>query len=432
MKALRLIKWALEKDEKTRYSNYDILLLRKDSHCNFFIDNKAYCCLLDSLAESICSKSSQKLSFLTISSRDSNLAGSSSHSEAVRFRSTLSKALLLRWLIYPLSKLESKLGKFLGIHKGDFDYFEYLAWCKILKKIKPRVIIGFQPNSSICRAAHKNNIWIADYQHGVINELHPWYSFKNNHRICRLSLPSAYLCWDETGARAIGSWATAKKIPSIILGHSWFLKSLEFSCATKNLVERNKFGTYKYSLLLTLQWRTPAAYKFDYMKNWDTILLLPNDLIGYIKNTPHINWLIRLHPVQLSDPDQKTCSRLREIFSNLTHVEWENSSKESLPLLLTQIDAHVTCNSSVAIEAAWLGVRTLFLDPLLKEGEKNHGYFRNELESQMAKIVTFNASNFDQEVQWCIQNKRINKLNELRFKFDNEVKSLLKTKLEEQ
>ena len=222
----RLAKWSIECEENLLHANYDIVYLRKDSHCNYFINGKAYCCLLDSLQNYIDEALPNPIKAITIAPVDALHHGEKSYSETVTFRVYFARALLLRWIFYPFSKLEAQISKRLNITRGDFDFFTYLAWKKVLKKLQPKVIIGFQPGSSICRAAHKLGIWIADYQHGVINESHPWYNSANNSQIQKESLPSAYLCWDSFSATTIKKWASKKGIDSLVLHHSWFIKNL--------------------------------------------------------------------------------------------------------------------------------------------------------------------------------------------------------------
>ena len=88
-------------------------------------------------------------------------------------------------------------------------------------------------------------------------------------------------------------------------------------------------------------------------------------------------WLIRLHPNQLRGFATDEGPKFIEYFKqNLAgSAEWERPTHAPLPIVLSEIDLHVSWQSSVAIEAAQMGIKTALLNPRLRSQGANEDYY---------------------------------------------------------
>ena len=112
------------------------------------------------------------------------------------------------------------------------------------------------------------------------------------------------------------------------------------------------------------------------------------------------DWLIRIHPMMLQPRNRESILAIMEDeFSDLNYVEWENCTNLPLPVVLAQVDLHMTYESAVTIEAGWFGIKTALLSKnvnLLTE------WFIDEIRSGTAEIVVDN----DEHISAWINNNQ--------------------------
>lgn len=186
---------------------------------------------------------------------------------------------------------------------------------------------------------------VLDIQHGYIGESHNAY---NRSDICftgSLLEPTGYILW----SRDFHIRAPAIRAKPAI--YSQYIHLRSFLPPTQRQTTRPK-------ILVATQWGTP----------------LPPYLADVIKSFPTILWVIRLHPQESSNREDLVPLFLMD---NVLEADQGVSLAEDL------IDSigHITVNSSTVHEAAALGIRSLFTDPIGIER------FRYEIERDLACLV---------------------------------------------
>lgn len=180
-------------------------------------------------------------------------------------------------------------------------------------------------------ASHRLGIPSMDIQHGVQHSLHLAYS-RWSRPIAENSvfIPSHFYVWDQYSFKNISQWHDGNRI--INGGNKWIRDRISFS-------ERN-------IILYTLQ---PLENP------------IPSHLIGAIKNyTGEKTIYLRLHPQQLVE-----YARIEEFLKDngiLHKVNIQDATYKPLTEILSFTAIHLTKSSSVAIEASYFNVPTVFLD----------------------------------------------------------------------
>ena len=103
-----------------------------------------------------------------------------------------------------------------------------------------------------------------------------------------------------------------------------------------------------------------------------------------LDNLNRYTFVMRLHPNMVSGFATNDGANFVDYF-NKTYpqntIEWKVATEMPLPLLLSNVDLHITWNSSVCIEAALIGVKTLALDFELLEAGLLEKYYENIVQS---------------------------------------------------
>jgi hypothetical protein len=184
---------------------------------------------------------------------------------------------------------------------------------------------------ALVRAFRSQGKPVWDVQHGVIGKLHPSYSTRGMWTTGATEswlTPTSILALSEEDARYIrselGCHAEAR----------WFSDRyyLDRSSPTDALVTRPR-------ILVTLQRGIP----------------IPKEVLSAIRNVDEADWVIRAHPREAQKSAQEPV--LREL-SGCNHVQFEPPGTP-LVLSLSQSAVHVTCHSSVVLEAAQEGVTSV-------------------------------------------------------------------------
>jgi hypothetical protein len=85
------------------------------------------------------------------------------------------------------------------------------------------------------------------------------------------------------------------------------------------------------------------------------------------------------------------------------YVEWERVTKAALPLLLSQVNLHISWNSSVAIEASQAGVPSALLDPRLRGDGERSDYYSYYKQQGMIELLEVKESTI---LNWLHRNSR--------------------------
>lgn len=347
--------------DKVQYPKADVLTVAHDNDRSLLYDGRWYSPLVDTIEDDLRRRGVRCLSVARIISR---IKGEISYGNVVSPEGRFARALVVKRL------------KGL-IKKGRYSYsiMEENIWGQILDATGVRKVIGIQPSRELCCACRKRGIWVADIQHGVIGNSHPWYGAAFRAQDPVEQLPHAFLCWDEGSRDVIEPWATSKGVETWVTGNRWVAR-FQTAGVQDKLVQtlRERFEKHginpsrKPAVLLALSWgevNIPNGFMVDAM-------------LRVIQCTSNqYQWFVRLHPNQLNGFATHEGRRFVKYFEeNLkSHVESEVASLTALPMVLSQVDVVLSWNSSVCIEAAQMGIKTCLLDPRLKIGGEHEDYY---------------------------------------------------------
>jgi len=165
-----------------------------------------------------------------------------------------------------------------------------------------------------------------DVQHGYLGPDHAAYNNTVAFSMPSSFKPTCFLVWDTRFGEYI----------DLLLGLPW--ENTNNHHMPVDILKVNKH-TNQFKIMYSLQWGTS----------------IPNGVLTAIKQHVHVQWVFRKHPFDYAERKD-----LNEIlnFSNCTIGE----VTESLADALNNCDLHLTFNSGVVHEAAFLGIPTIFME----------------------------------------------------------------------
>ncbi|MFA4849329.1 MAG: hypothetical protein WC626_06335 [Methanoregula sp.] len=264
-------------------------------------------------------------------------------------------------------------------------------WCQILKKAKPKCIIGIQPDEFLCRAGKLQKIPVYDLQHGVIADEHLWYGEVYRMGTPIEKLPDGFLCWDDQSVATLSKWASNKGIRVLKIGNPWFLRFAyvqpEDLLVSEALANCNVIDDNRPCILVSLQWAMATFYPD---KEFNGVMI--DALEKVILDTSELyNWVIRLHPVQMSgDERDMVLNFLQTTFGTEMTRRSIMASEIPLPILIRKTDLHITHHSTVVVEAAWGGVRSGLLSEQFGPGGEYQTMFSYERSLGIAELIPQN------------------------------------------
>lgn len=372
-----LIIGALYWDTWRSLNRCDLLLIKHYTDCVYLFKGKAYSPLFDSVGEVFEKHGFKVCSILKPLSR---LTKDKVQFSPVLYNQSFLKIEIIRFLL--------KLMKGKTYSEIWAEKCHYQLWCRILEKSNPRIVIGAMPKKEICQAGKALKIPIYDLQHGVISDDHPWYGERFRSNSNPQNLPDGFLVWDESGVETLEKWVEKKGVEVIKIGNPWF--SRFFMNDRNDLLVQEALSSVsmkvkdKPGILLTLQWGMKRFYP-GLAFNGYIVPALEQVLLETINQ---YNWIIRLHQVQLRSSESIAVSHyLKSKFDNKMVQKWISWSETPLPVVLKQVDLHITDSSSVVIEAGWMGVKSCILNPEFLEGGIFDSYYRKEREAGLAHVI---------------------------------------------
>ncbi len=208
-----LLRSVLKIDDWNKLGKVDIVFVNHDGHRSYMYDNVAYAPLIDSLQEAYLKKG---YSCLTIASPFSQLIGNEAFGEVIDFNGSFARAAINRLLQNIFSK---------ETYFGTRCLKE--VWDQILLATNPRRVIAIQPDAALCVACRQRGIDVADLQHGVVSDEHPWYgeSFRKDSKT--EVLPTTFICWDKTAIAVLEKWTIEKEILIEPISNPWLQRFIE-------------------------------------------------------------------------------------------------------------------------------------------------------------------------------------------------------------
>ena len=347
--------------DKIHYPQSDILTFACDNDRYIDYKNKKYSPLINTLEDDFAKNGLTSISITRVAS---TIKGSLSHGNVISPEGAFARALLFKKIKscfirkkYPYSKYEEKI------------------WLNILRKTSVKFVIGINPSRELCSACHQNKIWVADIQHGVISDTHPWYGEQYRAKDNTQWLPDAFLCWDEGSSKVISKWAIQHNIDVLTIGNPWIERFIQqspkdniYQYLSSKLQVKKEF---KPTILITLNWGN------DNIPNKFIHPELEKTILSYIDK---YNWVIRLHPNQIIGFASHEGPLFEKYFQSTypkNKIDWKTATKMPLPLLLAQVNIHITWSSSVCIEASYFGIRSLVLDSQMQDGAERSDYYQH-------------------------------------------------------
>ncbi len=373
---IKTIEGLFHKDTWQEIEECDVLFTRHYYELNYEFKGKAYASLIDSMHD-ICRQ--KGIVACTIDKPFSKNIGQKAYYPSVSFNRS--------YAIFTI------IGKFISIISKKFgrDWLisrKVQLWLDVLQKAKPKVIIGLQPDECLCQACFIQNISVFDLQHGIISDQHSWYGseFKKDSR--KEELPSGFLCWDDQSVATIKKWADNKGIRSLKIGNPWhmrFIKSVPDDILVSKAYKKAEIiHDTRPSILVSLQWGM-STHNPESTSNGVMADALEAAILETIED---YNWILRLHQVQMQGIEKEYVMQyLTSTFGKKIAEYWLSSSKIPLPVILRNIELHITHSSSVVIEAAWLGVRSGILSQKIKDNQMINSYFSYERSIGIAELV---------------------------------------------
>jgi len=155
-------------------------------------------------------------------------------------------------------------------------------------------------------------------------------------------LPTIFWCWSELERQQIERWG-GRKHAAVVGGNVWS----EF-CSKQTRTASGPKQSGASNILVTLQ-PSPLDIRAIMSK---VIELAPPDWV----------WWFRLHPQMR---ERRHYESLEQFFRGMSNVRVREATDTPLPMLLANMDLHITANSSSILEAAQFGVPSIMTDSFL-------------------------------------------------------------------
>ena len=158
-------------------------------------------------------------------------------------------------------------------------------------------------------------------------------------------------------------------------------------------------GDNRKTILVSLSWQEdniPNSFLVDGLEN-------------VIRKTAHVyRWLIRVHPNQVKGFATDEGPKFVRYFGRklLGYAEWEHATRAPLPVVLKNIDLHISWQSSVCIEAAQMGVKSALLNPSLRSPALRGDYYTYYRQTGMVELIPEKEDDITSWVQRNIDSKR--------------------------
>lgn len=265
------------------------------------------------------------------------------------------------------------------------------VYARFLRRTRPRLafVISYYgvEGMAFVLACREAGVTVVDVQHGVQGELHPAYArlpkpVGRTHAL----VPDVFWVWAEADRRVIAAWAEGTGHRAVVGGNPWLHvwqepHAWEGADEAGRRADAMKARAGKLpATLISLGWGLHPREQLEPMRS----------LIEQGKGR-FVFW-VRLHPSMLERREE-----IRALLNIAAPHELDEPTDLPLPLLLSHSAVHVTHSSTVAVEAAQFGVRTLVTSALgaeLYAGLAETGWIVEESEDiarMLAQLETLAA-----------------------------------------
>lgn len=394
------------KFEAIDYEHARVLTIAHDNDRSLFHNGKYYSPLVDTIEDDLRKLDVHCVSVARIISR---VKGEISYGNARSPEGRFARALIAKRIAGLFQKSEY-----------CYSLMEEKVWGEILDRVGARCVVAILPSRELCNACRKRGIWVADVQHGVIAEKHPWYgaNFRASDPVDYL--PHTFLVWDPGSQQVIQKWSAAKGIFPMVTGNRWvarFLRRDPEDALVADLYRQfpDPLTDGRRTILVSLSWG-------DYnISNG----FITEGLEDYIRRTANdFRWYIRLHPNQLKGFATDESVRFFKYFKERLQgfATWEIATRAPLPVVLAHSSLHISWMSSVCIEAAQMGIRSALLNPRLRSIDEIGDYYEYYRSNGMVELVKESSAEIE---RWVIENIDRKDAPEDYAKYDQTYASLI-------
>lgn len=266
------------------------------------------------------------------------------------------------------------------------DKYKILFWGEVLDKVRPKVILGVEPDKELCIAAKKRGIIVFDFQHGIIAAEPTANYYRLEHRAPNQEgWPDYIVCRDRPSKNWLNTFRGNYTNP-IVTTHPWFARFINR--------HQNDELVNEFSKKIHIKKKNPVIlYSLQHLRDKagrpHLFAPIPPMIIKYMMSErgKKFDWWFRLHPILLADSNySKVLKILEEKFAGLSNVFWDFPTTAPLPYLLNFVDLHFTRDSSMTMEVAIFNIKTGLLDMREKHSILRN-VFKKELKNKMAKII---------------------------------------------
>lgn len=394
--------------DRIDYEHSPVLTVAHDTDRSLLRNGKYYSPLIDTLEDDLAHKGIRCLSIARVIS---TIKGELSYGRVRSPEGRFARALVTKRLTALFAR-------------GTYPYsrMEEATWGKILDATGATRVVGIQPSRELCVACHERGAWVADVQHGAIADTHLWYGEKFRAQDPREQLPDAFLCWDQGSAQVIEKWAQRRGVATRVIGNRWlarFMNPAPGDAMAQEFLEQFAAAAGpacgRRNILVSLSWGESESING----------FIAAGLERVIKQTSQqYRWLIRLHPNQLKGFATHESARFWRYFDQQLagHAEWEIATRYPLPVILRNIDLHISWTSSVCIEAAQMGVKSALLSPALRTAGPSGDYYEYYRSAGMVEFIEESAERIE---SWIGRNLAQRSAPESYAQFDTEYAAVL-------
>lgn len=265
-------------------------------------------------------------------------------------------------------------------------------WNFVFRFLIPKCVFAIEPTPEMCYLAKKYKVKLVEIAHYYgLDPSDPKSGLAFERTKHRLFRPEYNVVFDEK------SYQTKKEIGKIHGSKSFLCKPLNSSAPCQNK------QTWR-TVLYTCQWGYDGEYPFlnGILKNG----FIPEAILETIKKDQSIDWLIKLHPVQLQSPKlSKFISILNKSLGESKNWQWRRPSARASWENLSLADFHITMSSSTVYEAAFLGIGSLTLCPTLMPGGIYQNHFSELVEKGYLEKNDLKTTDLKKKIDLGIKKK---------------------------
>ena len=340
-------------DNLTELEKCDVLFFCSDANRGLQLNHRAYSPLMDSLREEF-EKRGYKC--ISIANPFSILTGEKAYGNSLAMNKSFFIAEIKRRLLAKFFLRKHGINPLLNLYGNIFQ------------QARPKLIITINCNDFLCAAARRAGIYHLELLHGIGYSPIPWSWDKKGKQF----LPQGIISLDDVSTKTF--LVLEQKGVSIFQIPHPFLSRFALGNLV-NLPEEwkiaNKQKKYKKEILISLQWGYAGDH--GHKQHFQDILnngLFFDELAEVIQLTRNeIFWRFRFHPVHYRNLNkyQFLFDFINNFIESRENCEWKESTYLPLPSVLAQCDGNITMNSMTSYEAAYMGIKTLALCPIIRE-----------------------------------------------------------------